>query len=336
MFRFRTPLGQNPDFQEVAQAANAGAAGARKMLTDLQVAEGKWSQRYADLETQLRATQSNYEALRAAVSRVQVGGSPGRGGIDLNIQRIENIPGRRIPFDYTVDIAIPAGSTASVQGSISISQEGPFIAVARYAAFNSAYQFRYTTPFSTTGAVFNGRSNGRYRPVHSTYDVNDGQPVSAVTYAQAFPGTGAPHIVSPANEASFRSMEMDFRIQQREGGSSFPRSYLEIPSALWVKGLGEPNPLPALDFYERGEVIQFNLVPLHQPNPAFGNISGFATGFTDFPFIDSQWDAIEGINDEAQDIGDSQTDPVTRLPNGILTIGYWGYRIIQAPGAGQM
>jgi hypothetical protein len=320
-----TPLGQ--DLSELAQAANAGASQARQALT---AAQGMGLQ-VEQLKQMLVERERDYQALRDALARVQVQGRVG----DPNIQRIENIPGRRIPFDYTVDILIQAGQTATVQGTISISQEGPFVAVARYATFQSGFQFSYTPPGSTSAARFNGRSFGRYRPVHSAYDFNDGQPVAAVTYAQAFPGTGAPHIVSPSNAASFRSMEGDFRIQMREGGSSFPRSFLEVPSSLWVKANGDAFPLGALDFFERGEVLQFNIIPTHVPNPAFGNISGFAAAFTDFPFIDSQWDAIEGINDQAQDIGDTDTDPIVRQANGMLTIGFHGYRIYQPAGAGQ-
>lgn len=330
MYRFRSAAPGQPlhgDLTDVAQTANAGAAQARQALEAARASGAN----YAQLEQYYKELQTQFLDLKNAVSRVQV---QGRGG-DPNIQRIENIPGRRIPFDYTVDIQIAAGSTSTVQGSISISQEGPFVAVSRYATFCSLYQFGYTPPGTASQAIFNGRSWGRYRPVHSAYDGNDGQPVTAVTYAQPFPGTGAPHTVSPANESSFRSMEMDFRIQMREAGSSFPRSYLEVPSSMWVKSSGDAFELGALDFFERGEVITFNIVPLHQPNPAFGNISGFATGFPDFPFVDSQWDAIEGVNDQAQDIGDTETDPVQRLPNGILTIGYHGYRIFQPAGAGQ-
>lgn len=320
-----SPLGQ--DLNDIARAADAGAAMARQAAQAATTANARSDQ----LDAYYKELAKQYDDLKRVVSRVEL---TGRGG-DPNIQRIENIPGRRIPFDYTVDIAIPAGSTAVRQGTISIDQSGPFVAVARYATFCSLYQFGYTPPGSDTRALFNGRSYGRYRPVHSLFDGNDGQPVTAVTYAQAFPGTGAPHIVSPANESSFRSMEMDFRIKLVEGGSAFPRSFVEVPSSMWVKASGDAFPLAALDFFERGETITFSIVPMHQPNPAFGNISGFATGFTDFPFIDSQWDAIEGINDQAQDNDDNGVDPIERLPNGILTIGFHGYRIYQPPGAGQ-
>jgi len=312
------------DLQRMAGAVNAANAAARTAATDAQVARGETAQLRLELDRQ-RQEFSNI------LSRVQVQQRVG----DPNIQRVENIPGRRVPFDLLTDIIIPAGSQATQQGSITITQEGPFVAVARFATFISAYQFQYTPPGSTTATRFNGRSFGRYRPIHSVWDMNDGQPFSSVSMAQAFPGTGAPHIASPSNEASFRSMEMDFRILMREAGSSFPRSNQEVPSSMWMKGLSDPFNLGALDFFERGEVLQFNILPMHIPNPAYGNISGFAAGFTDFPFLDSQWDAIEGVNDQAQDNDNDGTDPIVRVPNGILTIGYHGYRIIQPAGAGQ-
>lgn len=316
------------DLQKMAQAASFAAGASRSALAEAQAARGE----AAALKQMLAQSDKNFQSLQAALSRVQVQSRVG----DPNIQRVENIPGRRIPFDLLVDIAIPAASTAVQQGTIQVDQTGPFVAVARYAAFVSTYQFQVTPPFTTTTATFNGRSFGRYRPIHSVWDLNDGQPVSSVALAQAFPGTGAPHIASPANASPWRSMEMDFRILMREAGSSFPRSFIEtpVPSPLWVKGLNDPFELGALDFFERGEVLQFNVLPLHQANPAGGNLSSYAA-IPPFPFIDSQWDAVEGINDQAQVLAESETDPVVRFPQGILTIGFHGYRIYQPAGAGQ-
>jgi hypothetical protein len=201
------------------------------------------------------------------------------------------------------------------------------------ATFLSTYQFQVQQPDDSTIARFNGRSFGRYRPIHSVYDVNDGQPFSNVTYAQAFPGTGAPHIASPSNASPWRSMEMDFRVLVTEQGSAMPRSNLPEPSAFWMEAMNTPWKYGALDFFERNEVIQISVQPMHQANPGFGNISGFGVP-ADFPFVNSQWDAVEGINDQAQVITPG-TDPVTRVAAGVLTIGFWGYRIWQPPGAGQ-
>ena len=62
-------------------------------------------------------------------------------------------------------------------------------------------------------------------------------------------------------------------------------------------------------------------------NPPVGNVNSFNGSY---PFAESQYDVHEGVLDE---FIDQQTeDPVTRLPEGILTIGFHGYRIIQPPG----
>lgn len=270
--------------------------------------------------------------LKSLVDRLEVHSLGG----DPSIQRIENVPGRRIPFDLIVDIAIPANSTSIVQGSIPISQEGPFVAVSRMATCLSAYQFQYTDPEGASTATFQGRSFGRFRPIHSAWDLNDGQPYTQVVLsaAPAFPGNGAPHTVSPPNASPWRTMEGDYRIRFENAGSSFPRSNIEVPSTWWTKSINEPWELGALDFFERGEVLTFKVQPLHPNNPAYGNLSGYNPANSNFPFLDSQWDGIEGINDQVQTLNAENDDPIVRVPNMILTIGFHGYRIIQQPGAG--
>lgn len=280
----------------------------------------------AQLEQKLSAQTKSISDLASAVGKVQV-----YGGETPDIQRIENIPGRRVPFDFLVDIPIGPNITSVQQGTITISQEGPFVAVARFATFLSQYQFERT---DDTGAktTFSGRSFGRYRPIHSAWDLNDGQIVSEVSQNVAFPGTGAPHVSSPSNSSSFRSMEGDFRVKFENAGSSYPRSNIEVPSPFWTKAINSPFELGALDFFERGEVMTFKVLPTHANNAAFGNVSGFGAPNNLYPFIDSQWDTVEGINDP--NTADVTEDPIIRAPQGVLTIGFHGYRIIQPPGAG--
>lgn len=254
-------------------------------------------------------------------------------GPNAGIQNIENIPGRRIPFDYLVDIQVGSDQTGVQQGTITIDQDGPFVAVQRMATFVSQLGFQRTDPVTGTIATFNGRSFGRYRPIHSAWDLNDGQPSSEVVKAVAFPGTGAPYVASVSNASPWRSMQPDFRIKFENSGSSFPRSNLEVPSPFWTKQINSPFALGALDFFERGEVMSFKILPLHANNAPFGNISSFGAPNASYPFIDSQWDRIEGINDQ-NDAAAGNVDPITRAPQGILTIGFHGFKIIQQPGAG--
>lgn len=314
-------------FQQLQQSAGLAVKQSREALAAVQNMGGE----NAAIRQEMQRMAQNAQQLQQALSRVEVSTRVG----DPSIQRIENIPGRRIPFDLLVDIPVPANSTQVQQGTITISQEGPFVAVARCATLLSAYEFQVIEPGEAQSATFQGRSFGRYRPIHSAWDLNDGQPRTQVFQGGlVFPGTGAPYIASPSNSSSFRTMEGDFRIDFRNAGSSFPRQNLEVPSTFWTKAINEPWDLGALDFFERGEVLQFNVLPLHANNPAFGNISSFAGANSEYPFIDSQYDAVEGIDDQIQQLQEDDPDPVTRLPNAILTIGFSGYRIVQPAGAG--
>lgn len=271
------------------------------------------------------------EAITALLKQTTV--SRPIGGGPPNIQYIENIPGRRVPFDFVAQIPIGSGVNTVQQSTIQVSQEGPFVAVSRYAILLSQAQFQRTDPLTGAKSAFAARSFGRYRPIHSAWDIMDSQAASQSRQQQAAPGTGAPHILSPSNGSPFRSMETDFTVKFLNAGSSFPRSNVEIPSAFWTTQINSPFPLAALDVFERGEQLQFNVQPLHVNNPAYGNIQGFSPTNSAFPFLASGWDYIEGINDQVNsDAG--TTDPIARLNDAILIIGFHGYRIVQPAGSG--
>ncbi len=300
---------------KLQQTAEYGAGLARKL-------EGE----NAALKAQFAGVAADLNGLRQVLAKTQVMGAG-----NPDIQRVENIPGQRIPFDMAVDIPIGPNTAAMQSGTITIPQNGPFVAVARYATFQSNYQFQQLSSEGTT-TTFNGRSFGRYRPIHSAWDLNDGQFLTETTQAVAFPGSGAPYIASPSNASSFRTMQGDYRIKFEDAGSSLPRSNIDVPSSLWVKAINNPFELGALDFFERGSVLTFKVTPQHVNNPGYGNVSGFAAGNALYPFIQSQFDTIEGVADPI--VIDATTDPITRAPQGILTIGFHGYIIIQPAGAG--
>jgi len=311
------------DLQRLVQSAGLSQKLSREAI---QRAMNSEAQQTSILQELHRLAQ-NADELRRALASV----SAARSG-NPNIQHVENIPGRRIPFDLLVDIPIGANVTSTQQGTILISQEGPFVACARYATFLSTFELQRRDPVTGQLAAFQGRSFGRYRPVHSAWDINDGQPHSQQIQIVGAPGTGAPHVLSPGNGSPFRTMEPDFRVLFENAGSSFPRQNIEVPSAFWTTNVSDPFPLPALDVFERGEVLTFKVLPLHPNNPPFGNLSGYGAPNPIFPFLDSQWDTIEGINDQNDPA--ATTDPINRLANGILTIGFSGYRIVMPAGPG--
>lgn len=311
------------DVKALMDSAGLAVRNSREALAEVQQLRGA----NAALQMEMRKLAENAAALQASLSRVQLNYRSG----DPHIQRIENIPGRRVPFDCLVDIPILADATNTLEQSITIDQDGPFVAVARMATFLSASSFVMATEGATT-VRFQGRSYGRYRPIHSAWDLNDGQPYSQVVQPQAFPGNGLPSIVSPSNQASFRTMQPDFRILTVNQGNSYPRSNLEVPSPFWTKQINSPFELGALDVFERGEVITIKVLPLHPNNPQYGNIQAFAAGNPLYPTLGSQWDAVEGIDDHV--LASAQSDPITRVYNGILTIGFHGYKIRQPAGPG--
>lgn len=257
------------------------------------------------------------------------------------VVRIEDIPGRRVPYVMLMDIPIGNNTTSIREQSVTISQEGPFVAVKRMATFQSSFEFQYTNP--TTGAVsrYSGRSFGRYRPIHSAWDVNDAyRPPTTTT--NPFPTGPGPFVGSPeltSTISGFRSMEFDGRIEVINAGSSYPRQNISVPSSMWSPQINAPQELGALDFFERGEIITVKVQPTHVNNPPAGNADGLNIfGITGWPFLAGQYDPHEGIvtpsgfafiDGSMIRIG---TDPITRLPDGILTIGWEGYRIIQPVG----
>lgn len=279
-------------------------------------------QHLEDLSTVLKAIQVNRigDPLASA-------GPPYEG-----VVRIEEVPGRRVPFDALVEIPIPANSTETAQGSITISQTGPFVATARAAIFLSELQGQFLDPVDQSTATFVGRSNGRFRPTHSAQDFNDAFLPNDVVRLVAFPGTGAPSYSSPASHAPYRTMEFDGRILLRNQGSGYPRSNIPVPTAFWTQQINSPWHLGALDFFARSEIIEFEVTPSHVNNPGAGNIQALGVGGV-YPFLQAQFDHHEGIDDtENLVVVPGDPDPVTRVPAGRLIILLHGYRIIQPPG----
>jgi len=251
-----------------------------------------------------------------------------------------------------IDIPILNNSTSLVEGSVTISQEGPFVAVRRMATFQSFLQARITDPRTSAISDFTGRSYGRYRPIHSAYDLNDGLS-SLLSPPNAGGVLGQPNLPGllslPASGSGFRTMEFDGRIAVFNAGSSFPRQNLDIgiPSSMWTSQINSPQDLGCLDFFERGEVITVKITPSHVNNPPAGNVTGNnlyfggVAGLNSWPFLAGQYDPHEGIYTpdafvaSASPVTHLGTDPLTRIQDGILTVAWEGYRIQQPVGPGR-
>ena len=333
--------------QEFDQKLNQQAAGLRRHNEDLvRKAEGKLTDGIKDLASIARAIKTTRSGMSG------FGEDPAPAGDTL---RIEDIPGRRVPYDMLVDIAIGPDVTTEREASFSISQEGPFVAVKRVMAFQSALEFQIT--YNQQIARYVGRSYGRYRPIHSAGDILDAQHNAEadtalwyLSHMNIAPNGGLLPVGVlglPSSASSFRTMEFDGRVTVLNEGSGFPRQRIEVPTTMWTTDQVSPQDLGALDFFERGEVVTLRVLPNHANNPAAGNVDGAAVfpaaAVHGFPFLEGQYDPHEGIAtlDALVNQANDSTPPtsiaddiIARLPQGIVTIGYIGYRIIQAPGYG--
>jgi len=317
------------DFSQIVyqlqQQSNAANAQARQALQQLASQQGQT----AMLQQQIQQQQTNMQVLSDALSRIQAG-SAGSGAPD-HIRFVDQIPGRRIPFDVIVQIPIGPNVTSGQEQTYPVSMDGPFVAVRRYAAFLSQAVATYTNPSTGQSSAVLGRSFGRWRPIHSMWDLNDAVAGSfQPTAGGPLPGTGRAIYASPSNQSGFRSMEFDGLIEFINSGASYPRQNQPIPSAFYTEQINSPFDLPALDFFEKSEVLKWRVTPTHPNNPSFGNVSGFANVNNVFPFIDSQFDVQEGFKDQEAEI--ITVDPMNRLPSGTLFLGFSGYKIIEPPG----
>jgi len=312
------------DINQIINATNAAAAMARQAI---QIAQQ--SAAVAAQTSQVIAAVGQMAQQTRQLHETVIAGMKVQGQVDStqrpDIQRIENIPGRRIPYDVIVRIAVGANETNALDGQHTLSADGPFVAVARSAVFLSAYQFQVTSGGATT--TFNGRSFGRYRPVSSVLDLMDAQgghtqPVGAVA-----PGTGLFSLVSTNQHAGFRTMQFDGTIEV-ESGSGYKRQSEPVPSALWAPGLDQMTQLPALDLFQRGDIIRFRVVPNHVNNPGAGNVQTLVGAL---PYLASQYDTHEGIVYGAAVADPATADIVVRQPDGILVLAYHGYKILAAP-----
>lgn len=305
--------------------------------------------------TNLDRSLQDLSAIARAMSAVRTPYYDNTVPADPRIVRIEDIPGRRIPFDFLVEIPIGANVTSEQQQSLSISMDGPFVAEKRVMAFLSQHQFQVEVA-AGVAPTFPGRSFGRFRPIHSAWDLLDAQQNSMIDVGSWFNylsvEAGAPTGVAaqvpafPSSMSSFRTMEFDARVQFINAGSSFPRQNISVPSTMWTTSINSPWSLGSLDFFERGEVLTFRVQPTHANNPPFGNVDGSAIFpvppfvAPGWPFLDGQFDPHEGIATpggftrpvDGQIPISLTTDPIQRLPDGIVIIGFHGYRIQQVPG----
>jgi len=294
--------------EQLYAQANGAAALARQSI--------EASQKVAQTMQNVMVQMANQNKLLASIASGKRG----------DVQRIEDLPGKRIPFDVIIEIPIGANQTGPFSQPYTVSPDGPFVAVTRSATFLSALTFQVQEAGTNNVTTYQGRSYGRYRPISSVLDLMDAQQGHNNPAAIASPGTFQTQLTSKTDKSGFRTMAWNGTIQV--SNTNFKRQSQAVPSSLWAPGFEGSMQLPVLDFYNIGETIEVVAQSNHVNNPPFGNIQTITGAL---PFLSGQYDSQEGIG-YAAGINAGQSDLITRQPDGILIVCLSGFRITSVPG----
>jgi hypothetical protein len=323
----------NPQaLQRALDELNNTANGAARMARQAYDSGAQTRRLLQQIHADNQKLQANMATWKSNMAGMNISSSIGAGAGRPDLLHIEDLPGRRIPFDIVVAIGIEANLTSPVTGTYTLSMDGPFVAVSRYATFMSSYTFQVLVEQQSSRYV--GRSWGRQRPISSVLDVMDAMqgdtPIPMQTEDNyTCPGAAPPIAaqVIPNNKSPFRTMEWDGFIELRN--QVYPRQSSQVPSSLWAPGWSQMLQLPVLDYYEKGEIVEFMVEPSHVNNPRNGNIQAILGSM---PYLESQYDSVEGVSYPVYACESGVDDIIQRQPDGILYIGLLGYKILQPTG----
>ena len=187
--------------------------------------------------------QAEIRAIKAALGSLQQAKSAASALTPLVPRFIEDIPGKRVPYTYGVNITIT--NTTQTPGTITISSDGPFLATGLVAAW------RPTTGTSPVGAI---AMTGRWRPISST---------------NAIVSDGAASLIALPDA-------VDFTWNYSEAGSDRARQNIDRSSVELFSNQDRPCYLPIADFFERNTAVTVNVTMLRAPTNAGVLWFGFA------------------------------------------------------------
>lgn len=314
--------------QNIQQTAN----GAARMARDFGQRVQDQHQFLSQLRNETMQLRQQMQQWGGQMENMNIRNSIGTGAGRPDLLHIEDLPGRRIPFDIVVSVAIESNITSPVTTTYTLSMDGPFICVARAAVLVSSYTFQVTDGQEITRYV--GRSYGRQRPISSHLDLLDAQQGHANVPLEEFDQYSCPDdappvatIAVPNGKSPFRTMEWDGFIEM--SSTVYPRQSSQVPSGLWAPGFSQRMELPVLDYWEKGDVIQFKVEATHTNNPAAGNVQSVIGAY---PYLDGGYDQVEGIMYPAFPCDTDATDVVQRSPDAIMYLHLIGYKILQPAG----
>lgn len=319
--------------QQVDLKANAAHKGLRDMASVVQQARGDVQavqQAHGEMGQQLGQLMGMMQGMKVGSGSGKSGPSPNQIGRP-DMLAIDEIPGRRVPWDLTMQIAVPDQATGPLTATYPLSMDGPFVAVARYATFISSYTFQVSQ--ESGSPRYTGRTWGRQRPISSVLDLMD-----AMGWADGLGietdgdcAEGGPPMTAvasrPVSRSPGRSMVFDGYVQIKN--STYPRQNQQVPTSLWAPGWDQMVQLPVLDYWEKGDSIEVELEPMHVNNPMAGNIQALLGSM---PFLGGQFDGQEGIMYPSWQCTPGQSDTIQRRPSGVFVLGFLGFKILQPPG----
>lgn len=324
----------NPvQFQALMQQIQGSIDAAHSNLRTLSKEFVALKQTYQKVDVDQRKNAENINRIMGVVEGLKSTSGQSR-SLNPDLLYIEEIPGRRIPFELLVTIEVPANTTTVVSQPYTLSMDGPFVATSRHMAFLSTYSFQVTNVSAVERFV--GRSYGRWRPISSMLDILDGKQAHLESQDLAFSNDAAHQPANlrtaaydlPRSASPYRSMEFDGYVTVKT--EQYPRQNQQVPTCIWAPGWSASQELSTPDFFAQGEVINFEVLPTHVNNPTAGNIQNL---FGSVPYLAAQYDGHEGIMPASLPVEQSGVaDSIQRNPSGIIVIGYSGYRILQPAG----
>ena len=186
----------------------------------------------AQLVAANNAAHSKIDACMRELAALKAAPKPGAGLNPLVPRFIEDIPGKRVPYSYNINLTIT--NTTQTPGTFTVSQDGPFLATQLLAAWRP-----------TAGADSGANAGaGRWRKINSIW-------------ALASDGAGG----------TYRDPDtVDFEWRYSCSGSDRARQNEVLRSSVELFSVHDrPYYLPIADFFERSTTVTVEATMLRTP-----------------------------------------------------------------------
>jgi hypothetical protein len=160
---------------------------------------------------------------------------------------IDDMPGKQLPFKFQINIPLPGGTDSPVEGTVTVSRDGPFIARRLYASIYVSDAPVLTVPDPDADTWDYSHMVGRYAP-RSSRECCDW-----FTWARALNDFTTPSMVLPP---------LDFEYSYDDGGSERNRQDKPISGDILAMK-DEDGYFMNNEIFAAGTTISFKVSPLH-------------------------------------------------------------------------